>query len=54
MRSLHILLALNYRCFYTFVLVPELKKYIDHAYTDEMMLSTDSRAEIVLAGPFSD
>ncbi|XP_059155410.1 dynactin subunit 3-like isoform X2 [Physella acuta] len=29
--------------------LPELKKYLDHAYTDEMMLSTDSRAEIVLA-----
>ncbi|CAG5125747.1 unnamed protein product, partial [Candidula unifasciata] len=29
--------------------LPELKMYLDHAYTDEMMLSEDARIETVLA-----
>ncbi|GFO13666.1 dynactin 3 (p22) [Plakobranchus ocellatus] len=29
--------------------LPELKKYLDHAYTDEMTLSDDARLEAVLA-----
>ncbi|BFY97395.1 hypothetical protein BsWGS_00435 [Bradybaena similaris] len=29
--------------------LPELKMYLDHAYTDEMMLSEDARTETVLA-----
>ena len=30
--------------------VPDLRKYIDHAYTDGLTLSEDARAEAVLTG----
>lgn len=39
----------NYK-YYIFFLVPQLRQYMDPAYTDELILSDEAKSEIVLAG----